>query len=243
MAPPPAVGSAAGVGSLDREALGRVGALARGWGSASPAMVTWPVLLRQAPEAGTLACLRTGGRGTLRPSVTVHRHGIGHRPEASPHQPAILALGRTPPQNGVRALKLRLGLGSIIDLMRACPSAALCRRCRVRHWPAGRAWRLGGWRRCIHPPVAPSLSFWCPPLSVRGAPHQPGEPYRRAAATLSIGQTSCSLAAAAASIGFLGDGPGSGALGLVSSSHARTAVAKGHLSRKAMAVACAAPGV
>ena len=64
--------------------------------------------------------------------------------------------------------------------MHARPSAALCRRCRA----IGRAcWRLGGWRRCIHPPVAPSLSFWCPPLSVRGAPHQPGEPYRQAAAT------------------------------------------------------------
>lgn len=244
VAPPPAVGSAPGVGSLDREALRRVGAAAVGVQQlASPAMVTLLVLLRQAPGARAARLL-------LRPSATARTTprdrsvtgGISQLswPDAAAERcPTLQATSWRP----------------WIDPRRACghaPTRVHLRCCADGAAPLAGPVVPGGWAvgadASTRPRVAPSLSFWCSPLPVRGAPHQPREPNRPAA----NGHWPDQLLAAATSIGFLGDGPGSGVHQVISSSHAWPSVAKGpapghHLSRKAMAVACpaacAAPGV
>jgi hypothetical protein len=197
-------------------------------------MVTWPVLYCSGKLPGHAARL------LLRPSATARTTPRDRSPEASTSY-----LGRTPPKNGVRPFKLRLGLGSTHAHART-PICCTVPTVPPRHWPAGRpghAWRLGGWRRCIHPPVAPSLSFWCPLSRCVVRLTNPANPTGRR--PMATGQTSCSrqqlasdsLTTARALVHQV-----------ISSSHAWPAVAKGpapghHLSRKAMAVACAAPGV
>jgi len=132
-------------------------------------MVTWPVLLlRQASDSG--------GTRLLRPSATAHRHGIGHRRRISQLSWPDAAAERCP--------TLQATSWPWIDQCASACTHAHLLRCADGAAPL--TGPVGGWAvgaDASTRPVSPSLSFWCPPLSVRGAPHQPGEPYRQAAAT------------------------------------------------------------